>query len=244
MSDSVQPAVQLIVGLGNPGPEYQYTRHNAGVWFVEQLARTYNCNLKPEAKFFGMTGKFMLAGQEYKLLVPTTYMNLSGKAVLAMAQFYKLAPEQILVVHDELALPPGSAKFKFAGGHAGHNGLRDITSKLGNNPNFYRLRLGIGHPGHKDRVAPYVLSDFAKADGDWLDDLLRGISDGAEALATEDGTRFQNQVAARTQPARNSGTMPAPPAPIQSPPAPPAKASPDSPASLADKLRQLTDRFR
>lgn len=157
MSDSVQPAVQLIVGLGNPGPEYQYTRHNAGVWFVEQLARTYNCNLKPEAKFFGMTGKFMLAGQEYKLLVPTTYMNLSGKAVLAMAQFYKLAPEQILVVHDELALPPGSAKFKFAGGHAGHNGLRDITSKLGNNPNFYRLRLGIGHPGHKDQVTGFVL---------------------------------------------------------------------------------------
>ena len=157
MSDAVQPKLQLIVGLGNPGPEYQYTRHNAGVWFVEQLARAYHATLKPEAKFFGHNGKFMLAGQEFKLLIPSTYMNLSGKAVLAMAQFYKLSPEHILVVHDELALPPGTAKFKFAGGHAGHNGLRDITSKLGNNPNFYRLRLGIGHPGHKDQVTGFVL---------------------------------------------------------------------------------------
>lgn len=169
MSDAVLPKIQLVVGLGNPGPEYQYTRHNAGVWFVEQLARVYNTPLKPEAKFFGHTGKFMLAGQEFKLLIPNTYMNLSGKAVLAMAQFYKLTPEQILVVHDELALPPGSAKFKFAGGHAGHNGLRDITSKLGNNPNFYRLRLGIGHPGHKDQVTGFVLGKAPASEQKLLD---------------------------------------------------------------------------
>lgn len=157
MSDTTQSAIQLIVGLGNPGPEYSQTRHNAGVWFVQQLAHAFNASLKNEPKFFGYTGKFICAGQEFKLLIPSTYMNLSGKAVLAMAQFYKLAPEQILVAHDEMALAPGVAKFKLGGGHAGHNGLRDIISRLGNNQNFYRLRLGIGHPGHKDQVTGYVL---------------------------------------------------------------------------------------
>lgn len=122
-------AIQLIVGLGNPGPEYSQTRHNAGQWFVEQLARRYNVSLRPDSKFFGLTGKFVTQGQEYKLLVPTTYMNLSGKAVAAMAQFYKLLPENILVAHDEMAIAPGVAKFKLGGGHAGHNGLKDITSK-------------------------------------------------------------------------------------------------------------------
>ncbi len=157
MSDVVSSSVQLIVGLGNPGPEYQHTRHNAGAWFVEQLARQYQVSLKQDAKFFGLTGKFSIAGQEFKLIIPNTFMNLSGKAVLAMAQFYKLAPEQILVAHDELALAPGIAKFKLGGGHAGHNGLRDIMARLGNNPNFHRLRLGIGHPGHKDQVTGFVL---------------------------------------------------------------------------------------
>uniref|UniRef100_A0A486XRM5 Peptidyl-tRNA hydrolase n=1 Tax=Rheinheimera sp. BAL341 TaxID=1708203 RepID=A0A486XRM5_9GAMM len=157
MSDTTQSAIQLIVGLGNPGPEYSQTRHNAGVWFVQQLAHAFNASLKNEPKFFGYTGKFICAGQEFKLLIPSTYMNLSGKAVLAMAQFYKLAPEQILVAHDEMALEAGVAKFKLGGGHAGHNGLRDIISRLGNNQNFYRLRLGIGHPGHKDQVTGYVL---------------------------------------------------------------------------------------
>ena len=150
-------AIQLVVGLGNPGPEYSNTRHNAGQWFVEQLARRFNTSLKAEAKFYGLTGKFLFEGREIKLLVPTTYMNLSGKAVLALAQFYKIPPEAILVAHDEMALEPGVAKFKLGGGHAGHNGLRDIISRLGNNQNFYRLRLGIGHPGHKDQVTGYVL---------------------------------------------------------------------------------------
>lgn len=157
MSDALPANVQLIVGLGNPGPEYQYTRHNAGAWFVEKLAHAFNVSLKNDSKFFGYTGKFICAGQEFKLLIPSTYMNLSGKAVLAMAQFYKLAPENILVAHDELALEPGIAKFKLGGGHAGHNGLRDIMARLSNNPNFYRLRLGIGHPGHKDQVTGFVL---------------------------------------------------------------------------------------
>jgi PTH1 family peptidyl-tRNA hydrolase len=165
-------AIQLIVGLGNPGPEYSQTRHNAGQWFVEQLARRYNVSLRPDSKFFGLTGKFVTQGQEYKLLVPTTYMNLSGKAVAAMAQFYKLLPENILVAHDEMAIAPGLAKFKLGGGHAGHNGLKDITSKLGNNANFYRLRLGIGHPGHKDLVTGYVLGKAPQSEQKLIDEAL------------------------------------------------------------------------
>lgn len=164
--------VQLIVGLGNPGPEYSSTRHNAGQWFVEQLARRYNVPLKADPKYHGLTGKFLLNGQEIKLLIPTTYMNLSGKAVAAMAQFFKISPEHILVAHDEMAIPPGLAKFKLGGGHAGHNGLKDITSKLANNANFYRLRLGIGHPGHKDLVTGFVLGKAPQSEQKLIEDAL------------------------------------------------------------------------
>lgn len=153
MSDSIQ----LIVGLGNPGPEYNHTRHNAGAWFVEQLAKHAQQSLKDEPKFFGRTARIQWAGHDIKLLIPTTYMNLSGKAVQAMAHFYKIPTSAILVAHDELALPPGVAKLKFGGGHAGHNGLKDMTSKLGNDSQFLRLRLGIGHPGNKHQVTGYVL---------------------------------------------------------------------------------------
>jgi len=165
-------AIQLVVGLGNPGPEYSTTRHNAGQWFVEQLARRFNTSLKAEAKFYGLTGKFLFQSREIKLLVPTTYMNLSGKAVLAMAQFYKIPPEAILVAHDEMALEPGIAKLKLGGGHAGHNGLKDIAAKFGNNPNFYRLRLGIGHPGHKDKVTGYVLGKAPQQEQKLIEDAL------------------------------------------------------------------------
>src|SRR5690554_5351993 len=154
MSDSIQ----LIVGLGNPGAEYQHTRHNAGAWLVEKLARQEGIQLLPERKFHGLYGKGRIGGQDCWLLIPTTFMNLSGNAVQALANFYKLAPAQILVVHDELDLPAGQAKFKFGGGHGGQNGLRDIISKLGNNQNFHRLRIGIGHPGDKSRVTGHVLS--------------------------------------------------------------------------------------
>ena len=164
--------IQLVVGLGNPGPEYSNTRHNAGQWFVEQLARRFNTSLKAEAKFYGSTGKFLFEGREIKLLVPTTYMNLSGKAVLAMAQFYKIPPQAILVAHDEMALEPGIAKLKLGGGHAGHNGLKDIATKFGNNPNFYRLRLGIGHPGHKDKVTGYVLGKAPQQEQKLIEDAL------------------------------------------------------------------------
>lgn len=138
--------IRLLVGLANPGPEYARTRHNAGAWVVEELARVHNISLREESKYYGLTGRIMANGQDLRLLIPTTFMNLSGKSVAALANFYQIKPEEILVAHDELDLPPGVAKFKKGGGHGGHNGLRDIISKMGNNKDFYRLRVGIGHP--------------------------------------------------------------------------------------------------
>lgn len=149
--------IKLIVGLGNPGSEYRGTRHNAGADFVEQLARKGGTTLLEEARFFGLTGRIHFAGHDLRLLIPTTFMNLSGKSVAAMAGFFKVAPEQILIAHDELDIPAGSARFKQGGGHGGHNGLRDIVPALGNSKNFHRLRIGIGHPGHASRVSGYVL---------------------------------------------------------------------------------------
>lgn len=156
--------IKLIVGLANPGSQYESTRHNAGGDFVTELARWHNVTLRQDAKYFGLTGRVTIEGKDVRLLIPTTFMNLSGKAVAALANFYRIQPEEILVAHDELDLPPGVAKFKQGGGHGGHNGLRDIISKLGNNKNFYRLRLGIGHPGDKNKVAGYVLTKAPKKD--------------------------------------------------------------------------------
>ena len=149
--------IKLIVGLANPGAEYAATRHNAGAWYVDLLAERLRAHLREEPKFYGYTSRINLAGADVRLLVPTTFMNLSGKAVAAMATFYRINPDEILVAHDELDLPPGVAKFKLGGGHGGHNGLKDIISKLGNNPNFHRLRVGIGHPGDKNKVVGFVL---------------------------------------------------------------------------------------
>ncbi|MDX7122707.1 aminoacyl-tRNA hydrolase [Enterobacter hormaechei] len=149
--------IKLIVGLANPGAEYAATRHNAGAWYVDLLAERLRAPLREEPNFYGYTSRINLAGADVRLLVPTTFMNLSGKAVSAMATFYRINPDEILVAHDELDLPPGVAKFKLGGGHGGHNGLKDIISKLGNNPNFHRLRVGIGHPGDKNKVVGFVL---------------------------------------------------------------------------------------
>ncbi|AXF64382.1 MULTISPECIES: aminoacyl-tRNA hydrolase [unclassified Leclercia] len=149
--------IKLIVGLANPGAEYAATRHNAGAWYIDLLAERLRSPLREEPKFYGFTSRVNLAGADVRLLVPTTFMNLSGKAVAAMATFYRINPDEILVAHDELDLPPGVAKFKLGGGHGGHNGLKDIISKLGNNPNFHRLRVGIGHPGDKNKVVGFVL---------------------------------------------------------------------------------------
>lgn len=154
--------IKLIVGLGNPGPEYAATRHNVGAWLVAQLADSKNLSLAPEKKFFGLTAKATQNGVAYWLLNPTTYMNDSGRAVVALANFYKITPAEILVAHDELDFPAGDIRLKQGGGHGGHNGLRDIIECLG--PDFYRLRIGIGHPGHRDQVTPYVLSAPSSSD--------------------------------------------------------------------------------
>lgn len=162
----------MIVGLANPGAEYAQTRHNAGAWYVDLLAQRHNQQLKEENKFFGYTARLNLAGNDVRLLVPTTFMNLSGKAVLAMANFYRIEPNEILVAHDELDLPPGVAKIKLGGGNGGHNGLKDIQNKFGNNPNFYRLRIGIGHPGDKNKVVGFVLGKPPAGEQKMIDEAI------------------------------------------------------------------------
>lgn len=186
--------IKLIVGLGNPGDKYAETRHNAGEWLVERLARRFNVSLNPENKFFGKTARTLVNGKEVRLLVPTTFMNLSGKAVAALAGFYRIRPEEILVIHDELDLPPGTAKLKQGGGHGGHNGLKDIVAQLGNNNNFYRLRLGIGHPGHRDLVAGYVLNKPSPSDRDALEKALDEATDCVEMIFKDGMVKATNRL--------------------------------------------------
>ena len=162
-------AVELIVGLGNPGSQYDQTRHNAGALFVERLADSQNVCLSQDKKYFGLTGKFSHQGRDIRLLIPTTSMNRSGQAVASLANFFRIAPEAILVAHDELDMPPGVAKLKLGGGHGGHNGLRDIIAQLGNQNGFYRLRMGIGHPGHSSMVSDFVLSRAPRSEQELLD---------------------------------------------------------------------------
>ncbi|WP_118843490.1 aminoacyl-tRNA hydrolase [Haemophilus haemolyticus] len=186
--------IKLIVGLGNPGDKYADTRHNAGEWLIERLSRRFNVSLNPESKFFGKTARTLVNGKEVRLLVPTTFMNLSGKAVGALASFYRIKPEEILVIHDELDLPPGTAKLKQGGGHGGHNGLKDIVAQLGNNNNFYRLRIGIGHPGHRDLVAGYVLNKPSPADRDALEKVLDEATDCVEMIFKDGMVKATNRL--------------------------------------------------
>ncbi|TCT13922.1 aminoacyl-tRNA hydrolase [Bibersteinia trehalosi] len=164
--------IKLIVGLGNPGAKYEGTRHNAGEWLINEIARMYNVSLKEEPKYFGKTAKISTPQGEVRLLVPTTFMNLSGKAVGALANFFRIQPEEILVAHDELDLPAGAVKIKQGGGHGGHNGLKDIVACLGNKNTFYRVRIGIGHPGSKDLVSGYVLGKPSPEDQRLLDSVI------------------------------------------------------------------------
>lgn len=160
--------IKLIVGLGNPGPEYQQTRHNAGAIFVSSLAQHFHTTLKPEKKFHGHYAKIRVGQQELHLLFPATFMNRSGQAVQALANFYKLSPEEMLIAHDELDIPSGSIKLKQGGGHGGQNGLRDIIEKLSGSKNFKRLRLGIGHPGHASKVTGHVLGKLGQQEAQQL----------------------------------------------------------------------------
>lgn len=170
--------IKLIVGLGNPGPDYEDSRHNAGFWWVDEVSRVLKAPMTLDRNYFGTVARTSVNGQNLWLLEPQTFMNLSGKSVGALARFFKIASEHILVAHDELDLPPGEVKLKRAGGHAGHNGLRDIHNQLGS-PDYWRLRIGIGHPGDKDEVANWVLKkpmlDERIAIGQGLDRALKAL---------------------------------------------------------------------
>lgn len=170
--------IRLIAGLGNPGPEYEATRHNAGFWFVDAVARQAKVTLVPERSYFGLAAKMSTPHGPVWLLEPMTYMNVSGKSVAALARFFKIAPDEVLVVHDELDLLPGQAKLKLGGSHAGHNGLKDIHAQLGT-ADYWRLRLGIGHPGVKAEVVNYVLR---KPSAEHREAIDKSIDDSLKAL--------------------------------------------------------------
>lgn len=187
-------ALKLVVGLGNPGSEYRGTRHNAGADFVAALARHCGTPLSEEPKFFGFTGRCSLGGQDLRLLIPTTFMNLSGKAVTAMAGFYKITPQEMLIAHDELDIPPGCARFKQGGGHGGHNGLRDIVPALGNNRDFWRLRIGIGHPGSAARVTGYVLGAPSPKDRERIDASIEEAIAALPLLLAGDSTKAMTRL--------------------------------------------------
>ncbi|WP_296475130.1 aminoacyl-tRNA hydrolase [Roseinatronobacter sp.] len=228
--------MKLFVGLGNPGAKYASNRHNIGFMALDRIAADHGFG-SWQNKFQGEICQGRLGDEKVALLKPMTFMNLSGQAVGEAMRYYQLAPADLVVFHDELDLAPGKLRLKQGGGHAGHNGLRSIHAHIG--PDYARVRLGIGHPGHKDRVAPYVLSDFGKSDQEWLDDLMRGIADGAEALAKNDGARFSNAVALRTTTTRKPG--PPAPKPARPAPAPTVTKPEDDPRS---PLQKLMDRFR
>jgi PTH1 family peptidyl-tRNA hydrolase len=176
----VTAAIQLVVGLGNPGSDYQTTRHNAGFWFVDELVRGCPEGFRAEQRFLSEVARCRFDGTEYRLQKPMTFMNRSGQAVGALMRFFRIPLEEVLVVHDELDLPAGTVRLKKGGGHGGHNGLRDLISHLGGRE-FYRLRVGIGHPGHKDQVVDYVLKKPSKDDKRLIDaaidDALRVMPD-------------------------------------------------------------------
>ncbi|TMV91239.1 aminoacyl-tRNA hydrolase [Thioclava sp. BHET1] len=230
----------LWVGLGNPGAKYARNRHNIGFMALDRIAQDHHFG-PWRAKFQGQVSEGRLGSERIVLLKPETFMNLSGQSVRAAADFYKTDTSEITVFHDELDLAPGKCRVKQGGGHAGHNGLRSIHQHFG--PEYARVRLGIGHPGHKDRVAGYVLSDFAKSEQDMLDDLLRGISDGAVELAAGNGPKFLNAVALRVSPPRPStGTQGKPASASDAPNAAPVqKRAAESPRSPFEKLK---DHFR
>lgn len=188
--------IRLIVGLGNPGAEYEATRHNAGFWFVDRLAQRQSQDFRSESRHHGQVCKLMLHGQECRLLKPMTYMNRSGQSVASLANYFRIAPGEILVAHDELDLPPGEIRLKTGGGHAGHNGLRDIISALGSR-DFHRLRIGIDHPNQRGAVVDYVLGRPSKADREAILDALETAIDCLDDVATGQLQKAMNRLHTR-----------------------------------------------
>lgn len=204
--------MKLFVGLGNPGAKYQNNRHNIGFMALDQIASDHG--FSPwKKKFQGQVCDGRLGRAKVTLLKPETFMNLSGQSVGEAMRFYKITPADVVVFHDELDLAPAKIKCKTGGGHAGHNGLRSIHQHIG--VEYDRVRMGIGHPGHKDKVASYVLNDFAKAEQSWLDDVIRGVGDGAVFLAEDDTGKFMNAVAMRTVPQRPKPKAPKKPVEVK-----------------------------
>lgn len=224
--------MKLFVGLGNPGGKYARNRHNIGFMALDQIASDHGFG-PWRGKFQGSLSEGKLGAEKVVLLKPETFMNKSGQSVGEAMRFFKLAPEDVVVFHDEIDLAPGKLRVKQGGGHAGHNGLRSLHAHIGES--YGRVRMGVGHPGHKDAVPGYVLRDFPKADQDWLDDMLHGVSDGAADLAAGDTGRFQNAVALRLNPPRPSTGKQAPK------PAPEPEAPEEDGRS---PLQKLVDKFR
>ncbi len=225
--------MQIFAGLGNPGAKYAGNRHNIGFMAVDRIAAEHG--FAPwKARFQGETTEGRLGTEKVLLLKPMTFMNLSGQSVGEAMRYYRLDPAEITVFHDELDLAPGKLRVKTGGGHAGHNGLRSIHQHIGEG--YRRVRLGIGHPGRKELVSGYVLQDFAKADRGWLDDLLRGIAEGAPELAAGHPERFMNALARRVTPAKDR------------PAAATSAGTPTTPETAEDDdrspLQKLIDRFR
>jgi peptidyl-tRNA hydrolase, PTH1 family len=193
--------IKLIVGLGNPGREYEATRHNAGFWWVDNLSDEMRVTLKPESKYAGLVARTQVDGQDVWLLEPQTFMNASGKAVGPLARFFKIAPEEILVVHDELDLPPGVIRLKKGGGHGGHNGLKDIVASIGSNE-FWRLRIGIGHPGSREKVLGYVLGVPQKEEGELISEAIGNSLRLAPQIIRGDCEAAMQALHTRTKPAK------------------------------------------
>ncbi|UOA32573.1 Peptidyl-tRNA hydrolase [Sulfitobacter sp. DSM 110093] len=235
--------MKLIVGLGNPGAKYARNRHNIGFMALDRIADVHGFAAW-KGKFQGSVSEGRFGSDRAALLKPETFMNNSGQSVQAAMKFYKIDAGDVIVFHDELDLAPGKVKCKTSGGHAGHNGLRSIHAHIG--ADYDRVRMGIGHPGHKDAVAGYVLRDFPKADEGWLDDVLRGISDGAADLVRGDTGRFMNAVALRVAPPRSGTGSKGPQKPAEAKPqAASAKpATPEPEAEAQSPLQKLMDRFR
>lgn len=228
--------MKLFVGLGNPGPKYASNRHNVGFMALDRIAADHGFGAW-RAKYQGQLGEGSLGGEKVILLKPETFMNNSGQSVGEAMRFYKLEPSDVIVFHDEIDLAPGKLRVKQGGGHAGHNGLRSLHAHISDA--YHRVRIGVGHPGHKDAVPHFVLKDFSKADQDWLLPMLDGIADGAPDLAKGDAGRFQNAVALRLKPPRKkteAGEKPSKSVPHLRPSEPP----PDDRSAL----QKLVDKFR
>lgn len=225
--------MRLFVGLGNPGAKYAHNRHNVGFMALDRIQADHG--FAPwRRKFQGQVSEGRLGREKVILLKPETFMNLSGQSVGEATRFYKLTAKDVMVFHDELDLAPRKIRVKQGGGHAGHNGLRSLHQHI--TEAYGRVRIGIGHPGHKDRVAGYVLHDFARADAEWLDDLMRGIEDGAVFLAEGDSAKFLNAIGLRMGPPPKT-SKPKKPAASENIP---EEAQPDQ----RSKMQKLMDKFK